>query len=355
MPAHRFRSDANTTVLYHFDEGKGDVLKDSSGNDHHGKSVGANWVQVSDVPPVNASSLTPNAVARWVINSDGTVTTKFNDFSGHVVHEEFIGTIDALPENPSEIEAVFLPVKTRATAERIGDLAQLRGLNGLFLDFAEDGHVESDLSGLARLQSLQYLVVKSLNRTHRGNRLDGQWMKQLRGLSNLNRLELPFVGVTDSDLVHLKGLTSLEYLSLHGTEISDAGIGQVVPLRKLKSLGVGATHVGDDGRKQIASMTSLQELVASEVSITDVGLPHLRILNKLIHLYIQRTKVTAAGVSKLRQSLPACDIHSDFDGNVDLNRGLIGHWNFDEARGTAAKDSSANGHHATLKSMDESA
>src|SRR5207247_1769637 len=38
-PAKRFESDADTLALYHFDEGQGDVLKDSSGNGHHGKIV----------------------------------------------------------------------------------------------------------------------------------------------------------------------------------------------------------------------------------------------------------------------------------------------------------------------------
>src|SRR5437764_6610313 len=44
-PAKRFEPDADTLALYHFDEGSGDVLKDSSGNNHHGKIVGALWVR----------------------------------------------------------------------------------------------------------------------------------------------------------------------------------------------------------------------------------------------------------------------------------------------------------------------
>ncbi len=45
-PEARFTSDKDTVALYHFDEGSGDVLKDSSGNGHHGKIVGAKWVKV---------------------------------------------------------------------------------------------------------------------------------------------------------------------------------------------------------------------------------------------------------------------------------------------------------------------
>ncbi len=41
----QFQADADTLALYHFDEGQGDVLKDSSGNNHHGKIIGAMWVR----------------------------------------------------------------------------------------------------------------------------------------------------------------------------------------------------------------------------------------------------------------------------------------------------------------------
>ena len=44
-PAQRFEPDADTLALYHCDEGIGDILKDSSGNGHHGKIVGAKWVK----------------------------------------------------------------------------------------------------------------------------------------------------------------------------------------------------------------------------------------------------------------------------------------------------------------------
>ncbi len=47
-PAKRFEADTNTLALYHFDSGSGDVLKDSSGNGHHGKIVGAKWIKVDD-------------------------------------------------------------------------------------------------------------------------------------------------------------------------------------------------------------------------------------------------------------------------------------------------------------------
>ena len=49
-PQKRFEPDEHTMALYHFDEGEGDVLHDSSGNKHHGKIVGAKWVKVDGSP-----------------------------------------------------------------------------------------------------------------------------------------------------------------------------------------------------------------------------------------------------------------------------------------------------------------
>jgi hypothetical protein len=43
-PQKRFEPDKHTLALYHFDEGQGDVLVDSSGHGHHGKIHGAKWV-----------------------------------------------------------------------------------------------------------------------------------------------------------------------------------------------------------------------------------------------------------------------------------------------------------------------
>ena len=46
-PSDRFTPDEHTLALYHFDEGQGDVLQDSSGNGHDGKIHGAKWVATS--------------------------------------------------------------------------------------------------------------------------------------------------------------------------------------------------------------------------------------------------------------------------------------------------------------------
>ncbi|NQV26316.1 MAG: SUMF1/EgtB/PvdO family nonheme iron enzyme [Rhodopirellula sp.] len=55
-PEFNFKTDKDTLALYHFDEGQGDVLKDSSGNNHDGKIVGAKWAKLASTAKTNAGS-----------------------------------------------------------------------------------------------------------------------------------------------------------------------------------------------------------------------------------------------------------------------------------------------------------
>lgn len=48
VPPESFTADDRTVALYAFDEGKGPILTDSSGNNHHGTIVGAKWVAADE-------------------------------------------------------------------------------------------------------------------------------------------------------------------------------------------------------------------------------------------------------------------------------------------------------------------
>ena len=58
-PETNLSSDSSTIAFYDFNEGQGDVLQDSSGNGHHGKIIGAEWVKVS--PPGATDGLPSNS------------------------------------------------------------------------------------------------------------------------------------------------------------------------------------------------------------------------------------------------------------------------------------------------------
>ena len=59
-PPTNLGTDADTLGLYHFDEGSGDVLKDSSGNSRHGKISGAKWVRAEG--SATTASVTPQPI-----------------------------------------------------------------------------------------------------------------------------------------------------------------------------------------------------------------------------------------------------------------------------------------------------
>jgi WD40 repeat protein/serine/threonine protein kinase len=62
VPNRRFEADAGTVALYRFDEGEGDKLTDSSGNNLHCKIVGAKWVK--NASATSAIEFAENDVVR---------------------------------------------------------------------------------------------------------------------------------------------------------------------------------------------------------------------------------------------------------------------------------------------------
>jgi hypothetical protein len=64
-------------------------------------------------------------------------------------------------------------------------------------------------------------------------------------------LHLEKTKITDKGLVHIKGLVNLEYLNLYGTEITDAGLANLEGLKKLKSLYLWQTKVTDAGIEKL--------------------------------------------------------------------------------------------------------
>ena len=69
-PPAKLTADKNTLALYHFDEGFGDVLKDSSGKGRDGKITGATWVK-ADGSPIPATAPAPTTIPAEVLTFAG--------------------------------------------------------------------------------------------------------------------------------------------------------------------------------------------------------------------------------------------------------------------------------------------
>ena len=60
-----------------------------------------------------------------------------------------------------------------------------------------------------------------------GTQITDAGLVHLKGLTNLQTLNLDGTKITDAGLVHLKGLTSLETLSLNRTKVTDTGVAEL--------------------------------------------------------------------------------------------------------------------------------
>ncbi len=93
-PALRHEPDADTLALYHFDEGQGDVLKDSSGNNHHGKIVGAKWVRVTEEAGADIADTSKTEPQP----PSGKLQHKVGLIHSFVGHEAEVVTLDVAPD-----------------------------------------------------------------------------------------------------------------------------------------------------------------------------------------------------------------------------------------------------------------
>ncbi len=63
-PAARFKPDAHTVALYHFDEWSGNIASDSSGHGHHGKIEGAKWGTMTATEPARKPTSSRRTVSK---------------------------------------------------------------------------------------------------------------------------------------------------------------------------------------------------------------------------------------------------------------------------------------------------
>ncbi|MBC7818407.1 MAG: DUF1080 domain-containing protein [Planctomycetaceae bacterium] len=343
-PPQRYETDADTLALYHFDEGSGDVLKDSSGKNNHGKIVGAKWVRaesdlvVSDDPDRRA--------AEWVLKVGGSVAVKGSDS---------VVVIDKLPAGRFKVQSVHLSYRdefvTDKTLENLRGLTEIKDLNLLACRSFTDrslkliGTLKSLQSlalvatevtddGIKDLRGLSELTTLALN----GTRVTGRGLEPLRDLQKLRVLEVDGITSGEAVLEIAKGAwPELTRLGLAGTILTDSGATGLANLPTLSRLELVLYQVSDDQLRRLAPLQNLTMLsLVNGSSLSDAGLEHLRPLTNLKILGLRNTQITAAGVAKLQQALPNCKIATDITPTpksidllplVDVQRDAgVGNW-----------------------------
>ncbi|MDX1946545.1 MAG: LamG-like jellyroll fold domain-containing protein, partial [Pirellulaceae bacterium] len=312
-PPTRFHSDADTLALYHFDEGAGDVLRDSSGNNHHGKIVGAKWVRAEGAD-------SPRAALEWLFAIKAQVLV------GPLEYLEEIASYDEYLRKSKPITVVTLnnPAVTDNDLARLLLFPEIDEVKLVNVPLGKDGlaHV-AKLPKLARLSvsgskvtdpDLSALLAsRSLTSLHvGGNPLTAECLKKLRQFTGLKSLALDGLPVTDASLAELKKLPNLTHLQLISCEqLTDACGTTLAQLVKLESLRLDGTKLGDEGVQKLSELKSLSNLSLYGVQVTDATVPHLSRMKSLKNLGAQGTKLSAAGVKQLVAALPQCVIASE--------------------------------------------
>ncbi len=283
-PEARFEVDEHTLALYHFDEGQGETLIDSSGNEHHGTIYGATWVK--EVALGRGAVDVDRQVTEWVLARGG-----FVDCRSELGETVRVTSTDELPVGRIEIQNVNL-FDADIDDDDLGQLTTLQHLTGLFLDRASVG--DEGMRHVGQIVTLRYLTLRETAVTDRGVQLLGN-------LSSLVELRLSKLDITDESLPTIGQLTELQNLSLDETDITDAGLRELSDLVNLKALFVPHTNISGEGLAHLADLPNLRGLYLSFTNTSDSSLQIIGSMEQLTILSLQAAPISErrAGASGL--------------------------------------------------------
>lgn len=230
-PEQRFEPDEHTLALYHFDEGNGDVLKDSSGNGHHGKIYGAKWTPRPASAEDRTSHQNNRSVAEWVLSIGGWIATP----------ESRIDNPNALTDDDTVV-SVMLYSNPKVSDADIGRLAVFENLAVLAL--SNTNISDAAIEHICRIRTLELLDLQN-------SQVTGKGLRQLASLTLLRTLWANGLKVSDADIEALATLPRIEELSLSDPAITDDAVVFLKAAKSLRKLNLQGTSVSAAGKAEI--------------------------------------------------------------------------------------------------------
>ncbi len=230
-PQPHFEPDADTLALYHFDEGQGEVLYDSSGNGHHGKIVGAKWVKLDELAAFDAwlRDVAKMQAEKQVEAVAAKLKERNPGFEGQVEHRNDKGVailrLSGYPD-PSKVgHRIDTGVVTelRFATDNVTDIAPIQALAGLQLLNCSGSTVVK-----GKLLDLSPFVGMKLTRLVCAHNP----LTDLSPLRQVPLTSLDFSYTSVSDLAPLKDVP-LTSLNCTGTKVSDLSPLRDMPLQSL--------------------------------------------------------------------------------------------------------------------------
>lgn len=256
VPPKRLEVDADTMLLYRFDQPTGNVAKDLSPHKLDGQIIGAKWVSM-DTLKSSANATTPRETAG---SADGSADRRAAEFvlsrGGNV--------------------QIYADHGTNQTINKLDNLPAGK-FNLLEANLRQRSFVPEELHVFAACTRLDYL-------------------------------DLGGTAANDESLRALAASTRFKTLALWGTSISDASLPWVGRQVGLQRLYLQNTKIKDEGVKHLEGLQKLEYLELNDTPITDECIPSLSKLIALKQVFLHRTKISPAGRAQLQKALPGCTI-----------------------------------------------
>ena len=347
VPEKRFETDKDTLALYHFDEGEGDVLKDSSGNKHDGKIIGAKWVKVE-------GTLNPSSNGDWVQLFNGKDLSGWEGIEKHWRWQDgaLVGTVlvaDAGAEIPhtnlcgtKKYQNFELKFQVRLKDGKGNSGVQIHseivdrmhfGVRGPQGDIGSPGWWGGlfDQGGEGVLMAAPEQVVA---KTLKPGDFNDYYIKcvgkritiKLNGATTVDAdfPTLPTEGIIAWQLVRNEGPMEVSFKNIAIRELPPTPSPD--PDRRAAEWVlsiVGGVKIRENGKEREIKVVGDLPRGAFELAdvdlnnnpkVSDADLACFKDCKNLTELHLQKTKVTAAGVEELKKALPKCKIA--WDGGV---------------------------------------
>jgi formylglycine-generating enzyme required for sulfatase activity len=117
--------------------------------------------------------------------------------------------------------------------------------------------------------------------------------------------------VNDDDLKQLRGLTGLERLGLDGTNVTDAGLIHLLTLERLRDVALCATQITDAGIVTLQKLPKLERLWVRGTPLTDVGVDRMARFPALLSVDLRGVKaITPDDLPRRLQTLKLEGFHA---------------------------------------------
>lgn len=183
------------------------------------------------------------------------------------------------------------------------------------LELGNTGITDESLKYVGHLGDLEYLSLA--NETYLSgekipgkpqNRITDAGLQEIRGLTELIRIQLGGTDVTDEGLKCLSGMRRLRCIYLEGTRITGTGFDQLRSLKDLVVLELNGCPISSDGYAELSIMPNLICIGLNSSGTTDEDLDRLSTLPNLDIVRLVGDKVSDDAVKQFSAAHPNCKI-----------------------------------------------